>query len=456
MTRANPAAAFSGAEIVPTSAPVPVAVAVPARRIALLNVKYSPNLGDGLLSECLEAELALSFAVMAPHTTVFSIDLAGRRAYPAIAPSHRARMIALLEALPSGLRRLATRLALAALVRLRLRQHVRTQLAGCDAVVLGGGNLLTDADLNFPMKIAGALRQAARLHLPVAVYGVGANRNWSDEGRRLFGRALGQAWLAYAAVRDERSQAAWRDLLVPQGVMPAALSGDPGLLASCHFARSPAPFDGPLAGLCITAPMALRYHATGPAAPETGPEATLETAPETGPETAPEVLDAWYGDAACALVSAGFRVALFTNGSPEDRDYLETMGPIWIARAKGPVTMTGPSANPAEMISFITCCGLIVAHRMHACIAAHSFAIPTIGLRWDVKLDSFFALAGRNEYIADAAALDGPALTALARRAAREGVDKPALDRLISNTRADIAVMAAALAGAMRPVAQAA
>lgn len=81
------------------------------------------------------------------------------------------------------------RIALAALVQLRLRRHVRTRLAGCDAVVLGGGNLLTDADLNFPMKIAGALAQAARLRLPVAVNGVGANRQWSEAGRRLFGRA---------------------------------------------------------------------------------------------------------------------------------------------------------------------------------------------------------------------------------------------------------------------------
>ena len=201
-------------------APQPAPLPVQARRIALLNVKYSPNLGDGLLSECLEAELARSFAGIAPGTQVFSIDLAGRRAYPPIAPSQRARMIALLEALPGALRKHVTKLALTALVRVRLGRHVRARLAGCDAVVLGGGNLLTDADLNFPMKIAGALAQAAALHLPVAVYGVGANRQWSDEGRRLFGRALAQARLSHATVRDARSQAAWRDLLVPQGVRP--------------------------------------------------------------------------------------------------------------------------------------------------------------------------------------------------------------------------------------------
>ncbi|MEI6644204.1 MAG: polysaccharide pyruvyl transferase family protein [Novosphingobium sp.] len=414
----------------------------PARRIALLNVKYSPNLGDGLLSECLEAELARTFQGIAPGTEVFSIDLAGRRAYPAIAPSRRAAMIGLLEALPAALRRLVTRLALSLLVRLRLGRHVRARLARCDAVVLGGGNLLTDADLNFPMKIAGALAQAVRLRLPVAVYGVGANRHWSEAGRRLFGRALGAAKLRHAAVRDARSQAAWRDMLVPQGVRPAALSGDPGLLASCHFPRPPRPFDAPVAGLCVTAPMALRYHATGGEA---------QSAAET--RTA---LDDWYGNAARALVDAGFRVALFTNGSPEDRDYLDAMGPEWILRAKGPVTMTGPFADPGEMIAFIAGCQLIVAHRMHACIAAHSFAIPTIGLRWDVKLDSFFALTGRGSYIADTASLHGGALTALARQAVAEGVDREALEQLIANTRGDIARMAAALARAMQPLAEAA
>ena len=411
-----------------------------ARRIALLNVKYSPNLGDGLLSECLEAELARSFAGIAPGTQVFSIDIAGRRAYPAIAPSQRARMIALLESLPGSWRKRVTKLALTALVRLRLGGHVRARLAGCDAVVLGGGNLLTDADLNFPMKIAGALGQAARLHLPVAVYGVGANRQWSAEGKRLFGHALAQAQLSHATVRDARSQAAWRDLLVPQGVRPAGVAGDPGLLASSHFPRPPVPFDAPVAGLCITVPMALRYHATDAKGHGTAPAA--------------EPLDTWYGDAARALVDAGLRVALFTNGSPEDRDYLDAMGPAWILRAKGPVTMTNPFADPSEMIRFIGGCSLIVAHRMHACIAAHSFAIPTIGLRWDVKLDSFFALAGRGGFIADAAALDGPALTALARRAVEEGVDRPALERLMADTRADIAQMAAALARSMQPKVQ--
>ena len=387
-------------------------------KIALLNVKFSPNLGDGLLSECLEAELASAM----PGTQVFSIDLAGRRAYPEFGPSRRAHAISMLEAMPGWMRRLVTRAALSALIMLRLRSHFRQRLAGCSAAVVGGGNLLTDSDLNFPMKLASALAEARRRDLPMAVYGVGANRNWSKAGRNLFGEALGQARLRFASVRDRRSQRAWDELLAPQGVPPARLAGDPGLLTCRHFAPNAPAAEGPLAGLCITAPMALRYHA------------------DHGHAQAD--LDDWYGAAAASLAAMGLRVALFTNGSPEDRDYLARMGPGWIRRAQGPVTMTNAFADPTALAGFIGSCDLIIAHRMHACIAAHSFGIPTIGLRWDSKLDSFFALAGRDAFIADTAALDQAELAALADRAMDEGVDQVSLDHLIAATRADVATMA--------------
>lgn len=57
------------------------------RRIVLFNVKYSPDLGDGLLSECLERELGRSL----PGCEVVSIDLAGRTAYPRVHGRARGR-----------------------------------------------------------------------------------------------------------------------------------------------------------------------------------------------------------------------------------------------------------------------------------------------------------------------------------------------------------------------------
>lgn len=393
--------------------------------IALLNVKYSPNLGDGLLSECLERELEACL----PGSRVFSIDLAGRRVWASIGRSRRGDALRLLEALPAFARRLVAQIALAALVRLRLRRHFRDRLARCRAAVLGGGNLLTDADLNFPTKIAAALHEARRRRLPVAVHAVGAAACWSRRGRKLFAGALGSVRLVAAAVRDARSQAAWIGQLEPAGLPPAALVGDPGLLAARHYpAPSSAPPDPdlPLAGLCITAPLALRYHANAGRA-----QADLAQ---------------WYGDTARALAEAGLRVALFSNGSPEDREYLARMGPVWVRRACGPVTIVNPFPEPAALVGFLRGCDVVVAHRMHATIAAHALAVPTIGLRWDVKLDSFFALAGREDFVVDTATHDGPAMAILVQRALAQGVDRTALAALIERTRADVARMAKALA----------
>jgi len=330
------------------------------------------------------------------------------------------------------------RVALALLVRFRLRGHVRERLHGIDVVVVGGGNLLSDTDLNFPMKLAGALGEVARARLPVAIHAVGVNRRWSRAGHHLFVRALCAAPLITATVRDHRSQRAWRDLLEPHGLPQAGLAGDPGLLAVCHFdpLRRAAGGDAgdeaaraALVGLCITSPLAVRYHASGP----------------------PPAIDfaIWYHTAAHALAAAGLQVVLFTNGSPEDRAFLARHGATWAEGA--PVTIAPAFATPAELVAFIARCDVIIAHRMHACIVAHSFAIPAIGLKWDVKLESFFAIAGREGFIADCADLDPPELVALTRRALATGVDRDRLDQLIAATRADIARLAAAISAGLPP-----
>ena len=71
-----------------------------AVKLFIFNVKYSPNLGDGLLSECLELELRRAIG----RPEVVSLDLAGRDQY---GPGSWRREFALtlLERLPARLRR---------------------------------------------------------------------------------------------------------------------------------------------------------------------------------------------------------------------------------------------------------------------------------------------------------------------------------------------------------------
>ena len=411
-----------------------------ALRVALLNVKYSPNLGDGLLAECLERELAQALGGARVH----SIDIAGRTAWSAQSTPRRGRVLALLEAVPPALRQIAAATALTLLSRLVLRRHVRAGLSGVDAVVIGGGNLLTDADLNFPIKLAGASAEVAGRGLPLAVHAVGASPHWSPRGRALFARALSRCRLAHAAVRDERSRQAWAMQLEPAGLPPAEVVGDPGLLASLHYTRAPRSTPAEQerrVALCITAPLALRYHMGQHHGRDAGQAGALHD----------EAVIAWYGTLASALAQQGLHVILFTNGSPEDRACLARHAHRWTAeppaagwhgglarKGRGRVSVAAPFATPADLAVFVAGCDLIIAHRMHACIAAHSFAVPTIGLTWDEKLTSFFALAGRASYAVDGPALPLPTMVELVQAALAEGVDRTALAALIARTRADV------------------
>lgn len=386
-------------------------------KIALINVRYSPNLGDGLLSECLEAELGRHL----PGASFVTVDLAGRTAYGG-GSRWRGPLMTVLLLAPSGLRRILTRGALRRLVK-RLTPQFAQTFADCHAAVLGGGNLLADADLNFPIKIAGALEAAGKARprgMPTAVFAVGVSRNWSSEGAGLFRRVLSAPSLVFMSVRDRRS----RDALAAQAPEVAgrgvAIVHDPGLLAARHFPAEPGGPAAPI-GLCITDPLALRYH---------------------GGDAGSKVIQTWFGELAKVLAAQQHRVLLFTNGSPEDRAFLARHAQRWQAADPTRILVADAADTPAGLVRTIAGCSLVIAHRMHACIVAHSFAIPTIGLRWDPKLDAFFDTASRGAYVYSAGRTPPAVIAESVQEALAEGVDRKKHTALVAGAVDDVAALA--------------
>lgn len=387
-------------------------------RLVLFNVKYSPNLGDGLLSECLEMELRRT----PQRPEVRSLDLAGRTGY---SRGSRRRQLALtvLEKLPPGLRQAVANIALTGLVRGRLEPAWRAQLADVDGVIVGGGNLFADVDLNFPIKISGALAATRARDLPVAVFGVGATPNWSERGARLFRRGLLGSKLVGATVRDLRSQRVWHDALESVGVAGAGVVPDPGLLTAIHFPARRRDHERLQVALGVTGPVALRYHgAAGPL---------------------PYALDEWLVAVVGELAAAGFAVALFTNGSPEDQSFLDALSARARARAPGRVRVEPPFADPSGLARFIGECDLVLGHRMHAAVAAYSYGVPAIGFAWDVKMQSFFELIGYPDRLIDPGIVPPAGLAALAARALEQGVETKRREALITASRGAVVRLAA-------------
>jgi polysaccharide pyruvyl transferase WcaK-like protein len=377
--------------------------------VRLFNVKYSPNLGDGLLSECLEAALIDCGA----DADTRSIDLAARRSY-STGGQDRSLKLRVLEAMPAAIRPLAVRLPLALASRRSWGPHYEAELAGGTCVVIGGGNLLADLDLNFPTKLALAIHASARRGLPVFIYGCGVSNGWSSRGLELMHAAFATGAVRGVYLRDERSCAIWEKLFGARHGLPAALVRDPGLLASEVYRPVRARADAPV-GINITSQIALAYHA--------------EDAPS------PEALDDWYVALAESLLARGHSLALFTNGSPEDRATLAALRPRIAALGAGERVQYPEAGDPAALVAIIAGLGGLAAFRMHAIIAAFSCGVPFLALAWDPKLSSFVESVGQGERLCRVTSHHGADAAEMLAWAMDEGIPPEDRQRVIAEAR---------------------
>jgi polysaccharide pyruvyl transferase WcaK-like protein len=388
----------------------------------LLNVKFSPNLGDGLLSECLEDALIRQGA--ARQST--SVDLAARRDYGP-APATRGALMEGLNLLPAPLRQLAVRGPLALQSRRKWGPHYDRALAGADAIVIGGGNLISDHDLNFPTKLARALRSPTVQGRPVAIFGCGVAEGWSREGLRRLRGALSEVTLAGVFLRDAPSRDRWDTLFAPAAKMRAQVVRDPGLLASRLWPRAPrAATEGPLIGLGIMSAVAVRYHS-----------ASMLEARQLGQ---------WYLDLAGALVQRGARVMVFTNGSPEDVAAAEALRPE-LARIGTGIPVERPLI-PRDLAGLVAQCDAIAAYRMHAVIAAYSYAVPALALAWDSKLAGFMTSVGRADWLHQVENLSPDTAAQHLMQAAETGLPEAECAKVVAEADADVARLFHALQSA--------
>ena len=357
-----------------------------------------------------------------------SIDLAGRTGFSARSGRGRGLLLSIMERMPLAFRRVLVPAAISALVRHRLQPHWQRELASCDTAVIGGGALLADADQNFPIKISRVLDLCAERQIPVAISHVGVTRHWSEAGRTRFMAALARVRLAWLGVRDHNSVRHFVDEFGTRMGTPE-LTLDPGLLCRETYGAPEAPAPAPDApapkklGLCLTHPLVLRLHGEG------------------------RVDDQFFRDWLVAVVERacdrGFEVSLFTNGSPEDEDFADE-----IAQLIGPrpeVQRQPRFITPGELARFIATLDCLVAHRLHACIAAYSYRVPAIGFSWDRKLDSFFELMNRGDYVVDLRSTSPGSLLTLIDKALDNPIDEAEHKAIIDECRHGIERLAARL-----------
>jgi polysaccharide pyruvyl transferase WcaK-like protein len=384
-------------------------------KIVQFGLCYSPNLGDGVIADCLLAALWRRF----PVAELIAVDLSGRDGFGAVTVRNRALVLRILAVLPGGLRRALVRRRLGALLD-GVEARWAAALTGADLAVVGGGQILSDADLNFPLKIARAAGLAARAGVPVAVHAAGVSRNWSAEGAALFA-ALARADLRAVALRDAPSMEAFA-AQADWGIAPV-LARDPGLLARACYGD--ARVRTGRIGLGIAAPDLLGYHADAAVAGGSDPLALFE-------------------GVAQALLAGGARVALFTNGAEEDRAALADVAArpgLAAALADGRLAVTEAAETPAALAAQIAGFDAVVAHRLHACILGYAYGLPVVGLGWDRKVESFFASVAAPHWFEGRADATGAEIAQRVQAALAEGVDPATHARVLAECEAGIDAM---------------
>ncbi|RGP41266.1 hypothetical protein BPTFM16_01562 [Altererythrobacter insulae] len=348
-------------------------------KIVLINVKYSPNLGDGIIAECLEAEIAR----LHPEVTVESLDLAGRETFGVGLDEKRGTVLRILNQLPSLIRRLAIFIVLSILIRFRYQKVWNRVLDAADGAVLGGGQIIADADLNFPLKINAALRTVDKADTPIAIFGVGVAAHMSRTGQSLFARSFANSTLTSVAVRDLQSQENWSALFEEEVGKPAELCLDPGFLACDRYDVGPTPAASrvPTIGLGILNPSVLALHSDLD-------ESHLQTS-----------LRSFWIDLVEELQKRGIEPVLFTNGPADDEAFAHSIAQE--SNLSG-LRIAARPRIPSELAAIIGSFDAVAAHRLHATIIAYSFRIPHVGLRWDPKMTAFMHSVGREDWLANA------------------------------------------------------
>lgn len=347
------------------------------RRIALFGVKYSSNLGDGIIADCLAMELEAA----QPSLQIVPIDLAGRTKFDAASGARRRNLLAILEALPDFMRQRLVPIIIRSLVRWSIRPSWRKSIDDCEAAVIGGGALIADADQNFPIKLEAALNLCAAKDIPVAIAHVGVSKDWSRPGHLRLSQGLSRASVFATTFRDPASRDLFAEQFAFAGAPNPEVATDPGIL-SCEVY-------GPVTtarrakvrtiGICVTNAMVLRLHGEG--------------------RHDARFLREWLHTVITGLLDKECHVVLFTNGSPEDEAEKDEIALRFERHAQ--VSNANRFALPSELALFIAGLDGIIAHRLHACIVAYSYSVPALGLSWDRKLNHFFEMVGQGELVLD-------------------------------------------------------
>lgn len=414
--------------------------------VLLAGVPKSPNLGDGLIARTLThlihmhgphevihfdiTQGSVEDAEGANHGTATGFASKAGTAAPAAPSLPKLNETGLKKrATPNGLRMLK-----AYWIHRRkdatVGAKLRSLVAKSDTVFLGGGHLLIDTYLTFPLAVKRVADEARRQRKPLHIVLVGARGPWSAPARAWFRGACRYA--TTITLRDEESRKFLLEMDPTLAGKTTALS-DPALFTREAFESNGEGEDNvdalgnlELSGIWRDAPAVVAAMADASGS-RLAPPRRAERSDSRQPGSmvaVPErfkrvvglgIMDPnelkrasehrweretcanWWREAAESLLAQGCEVRVFTNGAATDNGFVETyVKPRCAGLAN--VSFCPYPATVDDLYRQLAACDAVIAQRLHACLPSASMLKPTYAVVWDKKLTDIFTdlgLAGR-------------------------------------------------------------
>lgn len=362
------------------------------KTIALAGEAFSRNMGDQAIHSCLAYLLRQQDAGL----EILSLDISGRSA---VGPSARQWLISVFRAIPGSDRfQPLANLALNLLIR-RRRQVLAWKpiLAGSDGLVIGGGQLLMDNHLDFPLKVSSLAGLAGQQGLPTHFSGCGVGKTWSQTARKLFQPVLAHA--SSVSLRDELSRLRLADFMPS---LQSRVTFDSAILAAEVYPVVGAGRHADRIGLGVIDCTDVNFHL--PPGQRFSSRAWLEL---------------WL-DLLSGLTGSGLGVELFTTGSPQDVRFARHLFKLAQERGWNRISLAPGPSGPAGLLETLRNYSLVIAARLHASTLANSLGISSLGLGWDEKVAAYYAETGLPERCFDLAGLPVAGLVGAARTLDRQ------------------------------------
>ncbi|MBL4630167.1 MAG: polysaccharide pyruvyl transferase family protein [Paraglaciecola sp.] len=348
-------------------------------KVVICTAKFSDNLGDGVISDSVEYLLRR----VSPDWQVDTLDISGRTHYDNSDNTNTTLVKKVFLNTPEILRPLVTLAGWYFIFKPRLKSEIkRLKFEQCGLLIFGGGQLINDIALNFPLKLAYITKQARRCNLKYSFNAIGVGQKVSWLGKKLFNSVFNSPSLASIYVRDKESMD--RFSRVFSSKTEALLTIDSGLWAKeCYALESieqnnKSKDDKSRIGIGISHPKELAAHSVNANVDKT------------------DMLDFWV-KIVDQILQNDLIPVLFTNGSRDDHLFM-TQVVIRLNEQGKQCDVFDRFKHPSQLVKAISTFSGVISHRLHANIISHSLNIPSIALAWDQKVQSYFNLIGRSEW----------------------------------------------------------